>query len=289
MIPKYSNPSVLLNSTTIVSRAALNDDFEDEEDPSVQQRDSEHAQLVARLENILKRTIQEVLPARVEDRDGEVPRKKKRRKVDEAGQQDAEQEVAVTEEIAVPETDCPRTEAPPKIISYGPAAEDTAAEAERRAARAREVAVDFAWVVAESSKANTSSSTSSKKEMQLIAQIPDANVPLLVLERPKPPPQPPRVAQVHPEIEVEPSPHEHETSCCPVVTAREPQETSKRKRRRGKVRDKPAIQATFWRPPSGVGGKALGYAWGYASSRPWFGDDAPPRYERDTMKKADAA
>ncbi len=39
--------------------------------------------------------------------------------------------------------------------SYAPAAEDTAAEAERRAARAREVAVDFAWVVAESRRAST--------------------------------------------------------------------------------------------------------------------------------------
>ncbi|RDX43839.1 hypothetical protein OH76DRAFT_1409797 [Lentinus brumalis] len=294
MIPKYSNPSLLLNSTTIVSRAALNDDLEDEEQLPVETQDPEHAQLVARLENILKRTFQEVSPTHVEDNEAS-RKKKRRRKAEGDGQQDTEQGDAVTEEVAVPfrllsGVSQPKPivlapKAPPKIISYAPAAEDTAAEAERRAARAREVAVDFAWVVAESKKPSICASTSYKKVVRL---VPDTSVPLLVMERPKSPPKPPRVAQIHPEIEIKPSPHEHKTSCCPVVTAREPQETAKRKRRRGKVRDEPAIQATFWRPPP-ISGKALGYAWGYAGSRPWLSDEEPPRYERDTMKKAEYA
>ena len=128
---------------------------------------------------------------------------------------------------------------------------------------------------------------SSRKVVHLVAHVPDADPPLILLERQKPPPKPPRVAQLNPEVETEPSPHEPEVVCCPVVAARDPHiETAKRKRRRGNVREKQIIQAAFWRPPPGVGGKALGYAWGYASSRPQLTHDAPRGYERDTMKKA---
>ncbi len=100
MIPKYSNPSLLLNSTTIVSRAALNDDLEDEEQLPVETQDPEHAQLVARLENILKRTFQEVSPTHVEDNEAS-RKKKRRRKAEGEGWQDTEQGDAVTEEVAV--------------------------------------------------------------------------------------------------------------------------------------------------------------------------------------------
>ncbi|RPD61051.1 hypothetical protein L226DRAFT_55355 [Lentinus tigrinus ALCF2SS1-7] len=293
MIPKYSNPSVLLGSTAIVSRAALRDDSEDEAEPA--ETIPEHAQLVARLENILKRSIDETSLPQSGDKDEHSPRKKKRRKVEEGGLQSTEQGVA-NEEVVVPfrllsSVSQPKPivlvpKAPPKIISHGPAVEDTKAEAKRRAIRAREVAVDYTWVV-ESSKARTYSRASSEKVEHLVAQVPDRVSPLLVLEKPKPPPKPPRVAQSNPEIEIEPSPHEPEVSCCPVLAARDPMaQTTKRKRRRGKVRDKPAIQATFWRPSPGVGGKALGYAWGYAGSRPTLPDDSPRGYERDTMKKA---
>ena len=51
------------------------------------------------------------------------------------------------------------------------------------------------------------------------------------------------------------------------------------------LRQKPPIQAMFWRPPPGLDGKALGYAWGYAGSHPLQPGESP-HYTRDTMKKA---
>ena len=82
MIPKHSNPFAVLDSTAIVSRSALRDS-DDEDGPT--QPDPEHAQMLTRLENILKRTIHDVLPqaSKLEGQnDEEAPRKKKRRKVD---------------------------------------------------------------------------------------------------------------------------------------------------------------------------------------------------------------
>ncbi len=82
MIPKHLNPFAVLKSTAIVSRSALRDsDDEDEPIPP----DPEHAQMLARLENILKRTIEDVLPPAPQaegQHDDGAPRKKKRRKVD---------------------------------------------------------------------------------------------------------------------------------------------------------------------------------------------------------------
>ena len=125
------------------------------------------------------------------------------------------------------------------------------------------------------------------------ADIPDVNTPLLLLEKTKPtPPKPPRLAQSNPDIEIEPSPHAHDTSeaCCPIVQVKpSPTKTGlteKRKRHKANFRSKPVIQATFWRPPPGLGGKALGYAWGYAGSHPLQPDESP-YYTRDKMKKAE--
>ena len=89
MIPKHTNPSVLLNSTAIVSRAALHDSDDDDEPV---QADPQHAQLLARLENILKRSIEDVLPPTLQpdgQDDSGKSRKKKRRKVEmEQGQEE---------------------------------------------------------------------------------------------------------------------------------------------------------------------------------------------------------
>lgn len=81
MIPKYSNPSVLLKSTAIVSRAALLDDSDDDSEVR-SATDPEHAQMVARLENILKRSIGDVLPQVSEEEPDQHSRKKKKRKVE---------------------------------------------------------------------------------------------------------------------------------------------------------------------------------------------------------------
>lgn len=58
-----------------------------------------------------------------------------------------------------------------------------------------------------------------------------------------------------------------------------------KRKRRVMLRQKPPIQAMFWRPPPGLDGKALGYAWGYAGSHPLQPGESP-HYTRDTMKKA---
>ncbi|KAI0709948.1 hypothetical protein C8Q76DRAFT_740511 [Earliella scabrosa] len=297
MIPKYSNPSVLLGSTAIVSRAALNGDSDDELETD-DAKDPEHEQMVARLENILKRSIADVLPQTNSGDEAGERRRKKKRKVDSARQDVADG--GDSEQVVVPfrlfsgvsqlKPIVLTPKAPPKIVSQGPALEDTEAEAERRARRAREVAVDSSWVMSESSKC-TMIRKNARQPVELSGKLPDPAATLLLVERPKPPPQPPCLARLNPELEVEPSPHEHDTDCCPIIevqaSSAEAADPAKRKRRRGKSRDKPVVQPTFWRPPPGLGGKCLGYAWGYSGSRPLHPEaDDKPRYERDTMKKA---
>lgn len=100
MIPKHANPYLLTERTTIVSRAALREDNDDDRELLDASMHPERAEMLARLENILKRSIEEVLPpsthteayagAEVEV-DG-VSRKKKCRKVEETKE---EQPVAV--------------------------------------------------------------------------------------------------------------------------------------------------------------------------------------------------
>ncbi|KAM5544526.1 hypothetical protein V8D89_001424, partial [Ganoderma adspersum] len=292
MIPKHSNPFALLSSTAIVSRAALRDS-DDEDGPT--QPDSEHAQMLARLENILKRTIQDVLPqaSQVEGpRDEDAPRKKKRRKIDKE-QEEAKRKLEGEE--AAPAvcfrlfsgSDQPKPillapKIKPWVAPEGPSREDTAEEAERRASRARSIAVDYAWVMAESMKLNVPPPCRSKSVVHLHADISPVDAPLLLLQRTKSAsPKPPHIVQSNPEAEIEPSPHAHDTSesCCPIIqvktSAADTGKSERRKGRRGKPRQKPPIQATFWRPPPGLGGKALGYAWGYAGSHPLQPGEGP--------------
>ncbi|KAH9902619.1 hypothetical protein C8Q73DRAFT_785281 [Cubamyces lactineus] len=308
MIPKYANPLLLPDQTTVVSRAALRDS--DDESESVDHADPERAQMLARLENILKRSIEDVLPTSVQHTGGaseEQKRKKKRRKVEEEAKDEdkGERESREDEPIAVPfrlfsSMTQPKPivlapKAPPVIIPIGPSYEDTEQEAERRAARAREIAVDFAWVMSESSKPYAPLPNAAKKVQTISAPLPSSSPPLLLLEQPKPTPKPPRVAQIDPDQPVEPSPHQHEvsTSCCPIIVADSPESLtpsskSKRKRRGAKKREKPVVQPAFWRPREGMGGKSLGYAWGYPGSWP-VAEGETRRYHRDTMRKAEYA
>ncbi|KAI0368036.1 hypothetical protein BV20DRAFT_969891 [Pilatotrama ljubarskyi] len=304
MLPKHANPYLLPEQTTVVSRAALRDS--DDERESVD-ADPERAQMLARLENILKRSIEHVLPpdvrrgARGAQVEGDAPRKKKRRKVEEKGAEETPRDGGEKEEpLVVPfrllsGTTQPKPivlapKAPPVIISKGPALEDTEEEAERRATRAREVAVDFAWITNESRKPYLPPPNADRKLRSLAAKLPSPGPPLLLLERPKPAPKP-YVCQVDPELPVEPSPHLHETTCCPVVVAEtftSDDARAKGRQRKGGSRQKPAIQAAFWRPTEGMGGKSVGYAWGYPGSWP-LAEGEIPRYRRDTMKKAELA
>ncbi|KAI0636085.1 hypothetical protein C8Q77DRAFT_1155796 [Trametes polyzona] len=297
MIPKHANPYFLTEQTTVVSRSALREDSDDELGPP--EADPERAEMLARLENILKRSIEDVLPSTtraggdVESTDP--PRKKKRRKVEEAiaPTQQEEQPVAVPFRLlsgtAQPKPIVLAPKAPRVIVAIAPAFEDTAEEAERRAARAREVAVDFDWVVSESRKPYLPPPNAAKKLRNVVASIPSPEPRLLLLQVPKPTPKPPRASLADPSVPIEPSPHAHDTSCCPIVDVppAEPltDATRKRKRRRGKARDGPAVQPAFWRPGEGMGGKSWGYAWGYEGSWP-LAPDETPRYRRDTMRKA---
>ena len=80
MIPKHTNPYTLHDSTAIVSRSALNGS--DDEEDFGHANSAEHAQMVARLEKILKRTIDDALPASsnaTEYAEGASPRKKRRK------------------------------------------------------------------------------------------------------------------------------------------------------------------------------------------------------------------
>ncbi|KAI0749609.1 hypothetical protein C8Q80DRAFT_1119835 [Daedaleopsis nitida] len=298
MIPRYSNPSALLQSTAIVSRSALNGDSDDEASLAPPAADAEHARMVARLENILKRSIADVLPQVHAEEDEERSRKKRKRKEDST--EEGSTRGAIVEQVAVSFRLFSGTAQPkpillvpkpqPQLISQGPAVEDTKAEAKRRARRAHEAAVDSEWIMNESRKPPVPSRR--KERIQhIITKLPDTSSTLLVLERPKAAPKPPQLALVKPDAEVKPSPHEHCADCCPVIQVNASPETPsvRRERRRSKRKSrntKPAIQPAFWRPPPGLVGKCLGYAWGYSGSRPLLPDE-PPHYERDKMKKAE--
>lgn len=96
MIPKHANPYLLKEQTTVVSRAALREDSDDEPEPPTMH--PERAQMLARLESILKRSIEDVLPLSTQSgnqEDGDAPRKKKRRKVEEPKVDKPEEPVAV--------------------------------------------------------------------------------------------------------------------------------------------------------------------------------------------------
>ncbi|KAL7279325.1 hypothetical protein ACG7TL_007166 [Trametes sanguinea] len=316
MIPKHANPLLLPDQTVVVSRAALRD-ADDEGENDGDGADPERAQMLARLENILKRSIAAVLPSEpshAAGRDGENARKKKRRKTEPSKDEEREGEGKGEEPVAVPfrllsGVTQPKPivlapKPPPVYKSIRPQREDTEAEAARRAARAREVAVDFAWVLKESGKPYVPLPNAAKKERAVTAHFPSASPPLLLLEVSKPAPKPPHPARLDPTIPVEPSPHAHETSpsCCPIVPASpgpspatsslssttaadsEPKER-KRKRRRNKAKaEKPPVQPAFWRPREGMGGKSAGYALGYPGWPLREGD--VPRYHRDTMRTA---
>ncbi|KAH9945211.1 uncharacterized protein BXZ73DRAFT_96201 [Epithele typhae] len=300
MIPKHTNPFSLTSETALVSRSALN---ESDEEPEIEHEDPEHAQLLARLENILKRTIDNVLLPAPRSTETEEPSKKKRRRKGGDGDvhgatngvpEDKEDSFAAVEFRLISGSSRPRTvilapKPPPVYISLAPPVEETAEEAELRASRAREVAVDFEWVQRESKNVTRPPPPGAKKPLRAAAKLPELHPTLLVLERPKPP-RTPHIQLVNPADEIDPSPHAHQTVCCPVVATQPSQSdaTGKRRRRRGKAKERPRIQPAFWRPPPGVGGKALGYAWGYAGSNPLQEGDVP-RYERDAMRKAELA
>ncbi|KAI0648951.1 hypothetical protein C8Q79DRAFT_1007539 [Trametes meyenii] len=302
MIPRHANPYLLPAQTTVVSRAALRDP-DDELDP-VDTADPERTQMLAQLENILKRSIANVLPNATHDSEatGDAPRKKKRRKVVEPSQDDVREEQSKQDEpVAVPfrllsGTSQPKPimlapKAPPVIIGIGPAYEDTEEEAQLRVNRAQAAAVDFKWVIEESRKPTVPPPGAPSKITRISAPLPTPQPPLLVLERTRPPTNPPHVSRGDlEESPIAPSPHIHETSCCPVLAAENPSPGSidarkKRKRRRGKSSQKPALQPMFWKPTTDMGGKSAGYAWGYSGSWP-AEEGTTPRYYRDTMRKA---
>ena len=124
----------------------------------------------------------------------------------------------------------------------------------------------------------------------MAADLPGPQPPILVLERTKGLPIPPCISQSDTSLKVEPSPHAHETSCCPIVEVELSSDTgmnTKRKRPKKKPREKARIKPSFWRPTPEMGGKSLGYAWGYAGSNPLALDERQgARYQRDTMRKA---
>lgn len=94
MIPKHANPYLLTERTIIVSRAALREDDDDDQEPLEVSMHPERAEMLARLENILKRSIEDVLPSSTHpeaEADMEVDgasRKKKRRKVEETKEEE---------------------------------------------------------------------------------------------------------------------------------------------------------------------------------------------------------
>lgn len=96
MMPKHANPYLHAEQTIVVSRAALREEDDDDREPLDVLMHPERAEMLARLENILKRSIEDVLPSSTHtDADAEVDggsRKKKRRKVEETKE---EQPVAV--------------------------------------------------------------------------------------------------------------------------------------------------------------------------------------------------
>ncbi|KAG6330833.1 hypothetical protein ID866_8256 [Astraeus odoratus] len=86
-----------------------------------------------------------------------------------------------------------------------------------------------------------------------------------------------------------PSPHEIKTSCVPIVpvqtiahSSTTTPRSSRRRRRRKQVQKKPL--PAYWRAPSDMRGKCMGYAMGYPGSWRYSGTPATA-YVRDTMKR----
>ncbi|OCH93022.1 hypothetical protein OBBRIDRAFT_378109 [Obba rivulosa] len=303
MIPRYANPSFLSDQLEIVSRAALNGE-EDETPMDIDNVPSgDRAAMVAQLENILKRSLGDIelgAAGDVQPEDGH--RKKKRRKTEESLQvaAAAPEEAELSESMSFrlvsnklpPKPIALQAKPPPVIKAKEPSREDTAEEAELRASRAKAVAVDFDWILEQSTKVYVPPRQNDRKVIHVTAQLPDEAPAVMVAERPRSkPPKKPHLCLTDTSLEVTPSPHNLRPTCAlPVVevNASSKSDVAQTKRRRRRTKDAPPRPPPmFWRPPRGIGGKSAGYAMGYAGSWPMYeGDPRRYRYHRDTMKKA---
>ncbi|OBZ72692.1 hypothetical protein A0H81_07701 [Grifola frondosa] len=291
MIPPHSNPHLLSQSLAFVSRAEL-DNSEDEAlaESVAENADTEHAQRVARLVKLVKRSIEfEVLPPG----SLEFQRKSKRRRIHEVV------ESLECSPESVPFRLISRT-LPPRDVSlqYKPASilivkepscEDNEEEAESRKLKAQAAAVDFEWVISQSNSLRHPPRKNADKLLLVTAELPSPPPPIMVAERLRPA-SPKSSLSSH--TDAEPSPHEISTEFSyPIVdiTASPFSETGhphRRRRHRRKFQAvKPRPPAMFWRPPL-LGGKTQDMPW--ATKVLTYNRKNDPRrysYHRDTMRR----
>ncbi|OAX37616.1 hypothetical protein K503DRAFT_771316 [Rhizopogon vinicolor AM-OR11-026] len=287
MIPKFANPHSRSQDFELVSRAQLRFDTNELADAEgvsdVELVTSKH-----KLHELLLSHFGESLSSASDH----APRKKKRRKENGTTPSDAEDCMILFRLLS--STGGPRIistvpKPPPPPKTRSPDYEDNPMRADERMIRAQSVAVDSAWVEAQSQRRFEPRIQDDQKLVRVRGSLPDPHPAVMVTEC-----------------------HRHQTARTQTPTSSSPgasnspkslratctilpidhlggsqlhhEARAKAKRKRSYERPPPA----YWRPDSNQRGKCMGYALGYPGS--WSvryeGDPRKRWYVRDMMRKA---
>ncbi|TFK47694.1 hypothetical protein OE88DRAFT_1647492 [Heliocybe sulcata] len=283
MIPRFSNPFSLHQSTVHVSRADL---YESDTDayPSHSAEESSKRK-IEELDAFIKSSLGEAVISSASS-------SRKRQKIETEVS-----DVASASEHSAPFRLVSRA-LPPRPVILEPKQEDSIQyivkdrpseddedEAEERRKRSAAVAVDYAQIIRDSQEIYAAPSGQSRKFIEVQASLP-VPPPAMILQRlrqwPLPPTLRPNSVAVAPEVARE----LRVGKAAPIVeitTGTSSHDRSRRARR--KRQQKSRAPPSFWKPNLEWGGKSLGYAMGYEGSSALQSSEVRG-YKRDTMRKA---
>ncbi|KZT22027.1 hypothetical protein NEOLEDRAFT_1138568 [Neolentinus lepideus HHB14362 ss-1] len=286
MIPRFSNPFSLQQSTVHVSRADL-DNSNGDTTPFHSAGESSKRK-IEELHALIKSSLGE--PALPSSTSSSRKRRKVEAKVTDT-ESTIEQPVAtfrLVSRVLLPRPVIlePKDDSTQYITKDRPS-EDDENEAEERRRRAAAVAVDSARILHESKEMHASSGKQRKKVIEVQASLPVPAPSLMITERVRQWPLPPTL---RPDTAI--SNHSQLSEATPGTLGKAApvieitvSDSARRRRVRRNQGQKPRPSPSFWRPKLEWGGKSLGYAMGYEGSSPFQNEDVR-QYTRDSMRKA---
>ncbi|KAF9565183.1 hypothetical protein CPC08DRAFT_815488 [Agrocybe pediades] len=291
MIPRFSNPHFLPQTTEPATRAQLYTAADPEhEDPE----DSNDAGQIALLTQILSENLPSL------DYGCSSRRRKKDDLVERSEEQHDQEErqvlIRLLSSTQPPHLVSLHPPPPPPSITREPDVEDSEEQALRRRQRAEASAVDVESILA---KASSLATQSDHTALHFTSQGFQPSSPLMIVQtvqdvRKTRPPVPSSMLLHHPYAScmssVPPEPPKSRRMDCPVIDVSKVVSQTTRQRRKRKNGNAPAkIERplpSFWKPNPALQGKCLGYAYGYPSSLFLEDVSGSHKYRRDTMKKA---
>ncbi|KAF8807065.1 hypothetical protein BYT27DRAFT_7233763 [Phlegmacium glaucopus] len=289
MIPRFRNPHFLSQSTKVITRAELDAENEDSENPKYCLK--EDSKTIEQLHQLLGGSLPTWDVSDV--------RSSKRRKIEENDQMEEDPVLfrLISSTLpAFPVSLFPPP--PPPSITREPEAEDNELQAAHRRKRAEAAAINVGDVLP---RIRSTQVPDSKKFMILraVTPFPDPKPHLMIVQRLQPsrktrPPVGSSELLHHPYVPGDPtklSPSNTSNAKCPSIEVL-PQSSSQKGRRRRRwkeaLRAKERPPPQYYRPNPRWEGKCRGYGYGYPSSfamAEGYDNTVHWKYERDTMKK----